>query len=375
MTISARKLTPASALDRDGDRKSAPTLRLLAVDDEPSILELLKTALNALGSYDVTVAASGAEALEILDSASPGFDCILLDIQMPQMNGITLCRELRQKEGYAATPVIMLTAMSDRKYVDEAFAAGANDYVTKPFDFLELRSRVGMARKLVQQKARGSDGRGEGPTGPDASLPFALEDPVTLGKVERLLGHAEFENYVVQLSQGRLFKSFVTAIKIGNAKQLHGSLEAGAFRDLLQDVAEAIASATDDGGNMLSYRGNGVFLVISHGRGNVPTPDKETALSHHAAELRKRRNATGTPHLLIGDAVSMRSITKFGVLYSLNKAIEIVESREMSSRDVAGFSKRVLRIRPRSSEQSRLERRAYEMILHDMLKDDGPERT
>jgi CheY-like chemotaxis protein len=102
----------------------AGKMRVLVVDDEPGILELLKTALGALGAYEVSIASSGMDALRIIDTAERPFDCLLLDIQMPKMNGITLCREVRQIPLYQDTPIIMLTAMSEKKYVDQAFTSG-----------------------------------------------------------------------------------------------------------------------------------------------------------------------------------------------------------------------------------------------------------
>ena len=128
--------------------------RVLAVDDEPSILELLKTALNALGTYDVSTACSVDDAIQLLERQDKPFDCLLLDIQMPDVNGITFCRELRNLTDYRKTPIIMLTAMSDRDYIDRAFAAGATDYLTKPFDLLELRSRLGTAAMLIEEQDR-----------------------------------------------------------------------------------------------------------------------------------------------------------------------------------------------------------------------------
>ena len=100
-------------------------LKVLAVDDEPSILELLQTALTAFGNCDVSIANSAATALKIVESSETPFDCLLLDIQMPGISGIELLKKIRSLPNYSETPAIMLTAMSDRNYVEEAFLQGA----------------------------------------------------------------------------------------------------------------------------------------------------------------------------------------------------------------------------------------------------------
>lgn len=354
-------------------RRKAPKLRVLAVDDEPSILELLKTALTSLGSFEVAIAASGDAALKLIDRQQHPFDCLLLDIQMPQMNGIDLCKEVRRNPDYRDTPIIMVTAMSDKKYVDQAFAAGATDYVTKPFDILELRSRLGTARKLVQEHNRASDSMAVArklKQELDTNLQFSLEDPVTIENVPRVLRHAEFENYVLQLSQGRLFNSYVTAIKVTKSKALHAQLSSSSFRDLLHDVGESLSKATKKDGNMLSYRGNGVFLCISHGRNKTIVPGAEIQLNQMIGTLLARRQLGVEVRVVIGDGIAMRSITKSGALYSLNKAIENVEAKDLNSTDVVGLSKRVLKNRSRSSEQDHLERRSYEVILQELLREE-----
>jgi two-component system response regulator MprA len=114
-----------------------PTARILVVDDEPPVRQALARAL-ALDRYETILAADAREALELLKV--DGFDAIVLDILMPGMSGLELCRELRDKGD--RTPVLMLTA---RDAVDDRVAgldAGADDYLSKPFALRELMARV-----------------------------------------------------------------------------------------------------------------------------------------------------------------------------------------------------------------------------------------
>ena len=132
-------------------------MKILAVDDDETILELLKEALAAYCAYDVVTVASADHAIRVIKDEERPFDCFLIDIQMPGMDGIELCSVIRSTPGYEKTPIVMLTAMSQNKYVDRAFSAGATDYVTKPFDFFKLGSRLSLAHKLVKEQKLVSD--------------------------------------------------------------------------------------------------------------------------------------------------------------------------------------------------------------------------
>ncbi len=369
MTIPARTSTDPGTEPAGKLRK----MRILVVDDEASILELLKTALGALGTYEVSIAASAEDALRLIDKTHPPFDSILLDIQMPKMDGITLCREIRKVPEYIHTPIIMLTAMSDKKFVDDAFTAGATDYLTKPFDFLELRTRLGTARRLVEEQCRASDSieiarklRKE----LDTTLQFSVEDPIRIEGVERMLGYVQFENYVLQLSRGRRFTSFATAIKIAKARQLHASMSSADFRDLLHDTAFALSKITRNSGNIMSYRGNGIFLCVSDSKRTAPVPQMETQMDQMVATVLARRRIAAEVRIMVGNSVPMRSLTRLGALYALNRAIDDVQQRDQDMEEAAEISRRMLKNRRRSAEEAHLERRSYEVILQQLLRED-----
>ena len=122
-------------------------MRILVVDDEPAVRESLRRALQLEG-YDVGLAADGLEALERL--AEDGADALLLDVTMPRLDGLEVCRRLRA--GGDRTAVLMLTA---RETVADRVAgldAGADDYVVKPFALEELLARLrALLRRLAPQ--------------------------------------------------------------------------------------------------------------------------------------------------------------------------------------------------------------------------------
>jgi two-component system response regulator MprA len=131
--------------------------KVLIVDDEPAVRAALDRALR-LDRYEVALAADGREALDHL--AEERLDAIVLDVAMPGIDGLEVCRRLR--EAGDRTPVLMLTA---RDAVDDRVAgldAGADDYLVKPFALKELKARL---RALLR--------RAEPPDGEDARLRFA----------------------------------------------------------------------------------------------------------------------------------------------------------------------------------------------------------
>jgi CheY-like chemotaxis protein len=133
------------------------TATILIVDDTPAGRETLR-ALLALPDYRLELAASGPEALAQAALSMP--DLILLDVMMPGMDGFEVCRRLRADPQLAEVPVIMVTALDDRESRLAGIEAGADDFVSKPFDRAELRARVrtitrlNRYRKLLSERAQ-----------------------------------------------------------------------------------------------------------------------------------------------------------------------------------------------------------------------------
>ncbi|MBK7858240.1 MAG: response regulator [Archangiaceae bacterium] len=117
----------------------ARPFRLLLVEDEPVIRELVRSMLGD-GTVDVECAATGAEGLKLAKTNS--YDLILLDVVLPQMDGITICRLLKADPKTAATPLYMLTAKAKKTDVETAIKAGADGYIHKPFRVTELMELI-----------------------------------------------------------------------------------------------------------------------------------------------------------------------------------------------------------------------------------------
>jgi DNA-binding response OmpR family regulator len=105
--------------------------RILAVDDSPTILEMIKAILEA-GGYSVLTASDGAEALETARAEKP--DLILLDVMLPKLDGYRVCRLLKFDQNYKSIPIIMLTAKTEEQSMATGLRTGADQYLTKPIE-------------------------------------------------------------------------------------------------------------------------------------------------------------------------------------------------------------------------------------------------
>ncbi len=118
--------------------KMEKTNKILVVDDQPNNLKVIANVLN--DEYKLFVANSGKNALLVLESEQPNL--ILLDVMMPEMNGFEVCERIKQNENIKDIPIIFLTAKSDIEDIQRGFEVGAVDYITKPFNLIELKARV-----------------------------------------------------------------------------------------------------------------------------------------------------------------------------------------------------------------------------------------
>jgi two-component system phosphate regulon response regulator PhoB len=128
--------------------------KILVVDDEPEAVELLEFNVKQAG-YDVLVAADGAEALKKAHSALPSL--ILLDLMLPEVDGLEVCKMLRRDPATASIPIIMVTAKATEIDKILGLELGADDYITKPFSPRELVLRV---KKLLQRERAAGDESG-----------------------------------------------------------------------------------------------------------------------------------------------------------------------------------------------------------------------
>jgi CheY-like chemotaxis protein len=349
-------------------------MRILAVDDEPSILELLTTFLEAEDDNEILTASSGEHALAIIETAEKQFDCILVDIQMPEMNGIALCENIRAVPGYFHVPIIMLTAMSQKSYIEKAFSVGATDYVTKPFDFLELRCRLKAAAKIVFEYKRACD---VADTARQIILDTGSEnkphpdEPLLIDNVDRVVGYTAFENYVLAMSRAKLLFATTFAVRIRGFSALHDMVSTRELRSTLAVVAEAVSELAPGAGNLISYRGGGVFLCFKLRKTSTPHAHRimHVGLSqpYGTAFLRQKSDV----QVVVGEEISLVSISKTGVLMALRRAIDVLDNQPFPDPEEADPSRSAVPSQTLAAEKTVRARQAYELVLQEIMREEG----
>src|SRR3954466_12930924 len=130
-----------------------PTTTVLVVEDEESFIDALSVGLRREG-FRVQVARDGAQALDLFDAVDP--DLVLLDVMLPKVSGIDVCRQLRKR---SQVPIIMVTAKGAEIDTVVGLEVGADDYVTKPYRLRELVARM---RAVLRRVPQGHDGASSG---------------------------------------------------------------------------------------------------------------------------------------------------------------------------------------------------------------------
>lgn len=121
---------------------------ILIVDDEPDNFDVIETLLSNQ-DYSLYYAANGQEALTSLETYNPGL--ILLDVMMPGIDGIEVCRQIKSLAKWKVVPIIMITALSEKSDLARCLNAGADDFISKPVNGIELRARISSMLRIKQQ--------------------------------------------------------------------------------------------------------------------------------------------------------------------------------------------------------------------------------
>ena len=184
-TLCKIKLRVDTILPQINDMLRHMSHRILVVDDEPSVTDLIAYNLRK-ALYDVRAAADGREALRLAREYKP--DLILLDLMIPEVDGLDVCRELRKS---SAVPIIMITARGEELDRVLGLEIGADDYITKPFSVRELMARIKAVLRRTQQ-----DGEAEPSTllhGPGNLLMDVERRSIVAGETAIELTRLEFD--------------------------------------------------------------------------------------------------------------------------------------------------------------------------------------
>src|SRR5699024_4311781 len=124
-------------------------MKIMVVEDEEKIRVLLRLYLEQ-HDYKVMMAKTGKEAFDLIKKDKP--DLLIVDIIMPEMNGIELCKKLRKDDEFDSLPIIFLSGLNEKQWIISGLKNGADDYITKPFDPNELIARVHANLRRIKRK-------------------------------------------------------------------------------------------------------------------------------------------------------------------------------------------------------------------------------
>jgi two-component system, cell cycle response regulator len=231
-------------------------VRVLVVDDEPTTALTVAAAISALG-HEVLVARDGREALDVYLAQGP--DVVLTDRQMPGMDGIELCRRIREDDEGHATYLILIAALGGREHALEGMEAGADDYLVKPVDPFDLRLRLLVAERVsqVHRELRATL----------AELGRANEVLQRLARTDRLTGAGNRlrfdEDLTMAATRARRYgRGYAVAmIDIDHFKVYNDTWGHAAGDEALQAVATAMATQIRDGDGLYRYGGE-EFVVL-----------------------------------------------------------------------------------------------------------------
>jgi diguanylate cyclase (GGDEF)-like protein len=248
------------------NRQPSRMQRILIVDDSPKARLLMESILRGQGHVDLTSAESAGHAFELLglesgaESPAADFDLILMDLLMPEVDGLEACRRIKSSARLADTPLIMVTAEDSAESLKEAFDAGATDYVKKPVNRVELMARVKSALRLKQEmdcrKAR------------ERELVVLTEKLQKLSVVDGLTGIANRRNFDDELTRAwrraQRESSSVGLIiaDIDHFKSFNDRYGHQAGDDCLRRVAQELAQTIKRPFDLVARYGGEEFAVL-----------------------------------------------------------------------------------------------------------------
>lgn len=357
------------AADHPADQDMPPPFRLLLVDDEPDLCELLSAALTAADGCSVAVAHDAREALQALSEEDEVFDGILLDIQMPGTTGIELCAIIRSTPGYDDVPIIMLTAMTERRFLQAAYANGADDYITKPFEFDEIRAKLGRERWMRRRRSHLKAGRaslGSSAAQRGREVISALDDPVLLPSIDRCIRRDAFQNFLLQARKRPGSDLSIRAIKVASVHDIFTRLTTAEYQNLMIGIARIVSDLTQESEDVVTHLGNGILLTACDGSSALTPAAMQEAL-HASGIVDRLKRDDLTLRVIVGDEYRVGDDNDADVLFMVSSAIEGTERREETLSGWATFREWLSFRKSTGRERKRVDQSAYEQILNEFI--------
>lgn len=238
-------------------------MRVVCVDDDPIFLAIVAEYLSALNLQLVAAFNDPAAALRAVKAGQAETDVFLLDLEMPGMTGAEFCAALRALPAHQVTPIIMISSVKDRGRVKDALEAGANDFLHKPLESVELGARLSMVERIVQERSRTAALREEiGSLRAQPGFGFGFEDAVLPNAEDGLVDYLVLENHLEALGWSGLPGTVILCFRLRNALWAFGHLERLDYYDFLAEAAELILEVLPLAQYRLAYAGSGDFIAV-----------------------------------------------------------------------------------------------------------------
>jgi phosphoserine phosphatase RsbU/P len=310
-------------------------MRILIVDDSEDHCELTEAALATAGYSEILIAHSAWEAFRLMDigwpasKTGPQADIILLDIVMPEVDGIEACARIRSDRRYADTPIIMVTSVDDMDSLANAFVAGASDYITKPVNRVELLARVRAALKLKSELERRQAREREllvfMSSWGERRASLWVDDTTGL-----FVGEIA-EAYLMAASESNTAEaSAVVVLAIDRLEAYRSAQGDAAAQALLSRVAQAVRRITADVGVIAAAYRNGLILLVGPELSAEPARRLGEQLHKTVAGLDVvKSESIAADHVTASIAVATGAVgASLDGMYLLTNAISTVRNAE-----------------------------------------------
>lgn len=268
--------------------------KILVVDDCIDSRNLLERLLNKSGYKDIILAESADETFDILKKQGNEIDLILLDVIMPGMDGIEVCNQIKELEAVKDIPIIMVTGLSNVKVLEQAFIAGASDYVTKPFHSVELNARIASVLRLKDEMDKRIQREAELVIANEKlhQLNEVLEQLSSLDGLTGIPNRRRFNSYIelewkrAQRQKLNLSLILLDIDKFKLYNDTYGHLEGD---ECLKKVAKVLQSTVNRATDIVARYGGEEFAVV------LPDTDLDGAI-HIAETMRRNIENSQIPH-------------------------------------------------------------------------------
>lgn len=314
-------------------------MSILIVDDTPVNLVLLEDILKQEGYTDIHCVGSAQEAFDFLGRGGqfgPGVDLILMDVVMPGMDGIEACRQVKSQEHLKDIPVVMITVRDDTEALQQAFAAGAADYIIKPVKEAELLSRVRSVMRLKREidKRKAREAELFKMTGQLEMINKTLENLINTDNLTEVGNRRHFEQLLENEWQRAMRRSdsvSLLMIDIDEFKLYNDTYGHHKGDQALKQVAQALNEVIKRAGDFVVRYGGEEFAVV------LPNTDVEGALAV-AEHLKDEITALAIPHeqsrtadvltvsIGVASGIPQQDVNKRSIVVAAESALYVAKS-------------------------------------------------